>query len=566
MHKYFFAFVFFPGVVFSLNKFICEHSTDSISCLNGYALKIRSVNFGRTSKIVCSNDPTTNCYSSGRTTGYLANKCNGLNACQLTADSNVIGENPCPGVSKYLDLQYDCDPIPTTSTTTTTTTTTVAPVTQQTTTPQGAPQVCHEYLVSGMRGIPDNKLTASSTWSNKTNDDHKPHRSRLFTTAVDYANGTYLRGAWSAGVNDKNQYIQAELAKVSTVRGMVTQGQNVNPKDNCCSQKVSSYRVGYSVDGTTWVMVKNGPNDMIFPGNTDQDTPVTNMLPCPVIAKYIRLYPVKWDKHISLRWDAIGCPTDASPYGQCPAGWLERPGSNECYLITINKTKGYDDARQACRLEQGDLVQIDTVAERNWVIQQLNVVKNTKFPNNQLFQVWVGLSNRPRRDTIDYKWIDGTPHDTNIVPWLPNMPDNYLTIEHCGELVNSGLNDINCNNPINYVCEKKKYWNAPVNNFTPAVVIPTTPSTQVPSTIHSGIPIPIGGSAQTIGQSTFTRGCHKASDCRNLQLGDYQSCTGCHYYLTCAPSGDFVRPCPANLIFDFNSKACVARSGTCIGP
>ena len=52
------------------------------------------------------------------------------------------------------------------------------------------------------------------------------------------------------------------------------------------------------------------------------------------------------------------------PFGQCPAGWREMPGTNKCYLVTKNKAKGFDDARQACRLQQGDLIKINTIAEK----------------------------------------------------------------------------------------------------------------------------------------------------------------------------------------------------------
>lgn len=70
-------------------------------------------------------------------------------------------------------------------------------------------QVCHEYLVSGQHGVPDPHLTASSSWnSHLPNDNNGPDRSRIFTTAYDYGNGTFYRGAWTSGIRDKNQYIQ----------------------------------------------------------------------------------------------------------------------------------------------------------------------------------------------------------------------------------------------------------------------------------------------------------------------------------------------------------------------
>lgn len=51
------------------------------------------------------------------------------------------------------------------------------------------------------------------------------------------------------------------------------------------------------------------------------------------------------------------------PYGVCPQGWKERPGSDTCYLITTRDAKTFDDARKTCRLQQGDLLVVDDVQE-----------------------------------------------------------------------------------------------------------------------------------------------------------------------------------------------------------
>lgn len=46
----------------------------------------------------------------------------------------------------------------------------------------------------------------------------------------------------------------------------------------------------------------------IFTGNSDQDSVVTNMLPCPILARCIRINPLDWKDHASLRFDLLGCP------------------------------------------------------------------------------------------------------------------------------------------------------------------------------------------------------------------------------------------------------------------
>lgn len=72
-------------------------------------------------------------------------------------------------------------------------------------------QVCHDYLVSGKNTVQDNKLSASSVYQTGSNlDNHGPERGRLFSDAVNYANGTYNRGGWSSAVDNQQQYIQVK--------------------------------------------------------------------------------------------------------------------------------------------------------------------------------------------------------------------------------------------------------------------------------------------------------------------------------------------------------------------
>ena len=47
----------------------------------------------------------------------------------------------------------------------------------------------------------------------------------------------------------------------------------------------------------------------VYNGNTDQESEVTNMFGCSIIAKYLRIRPVDWRSHISLRFEVLGCPT-----------------------------------------------------------------------------------------------------------------------------------------------------------------------------------------------------------------------------------------------------------------
>lgn len=615
--KIFLIFVCLPTFVYSLNSIICDFQTKSISCQAGEVIQIRSVNFGRTSTRVCRSHQSVNCYSSGRVTGQIAQACNNKDVCQLTASSQFLGEDPCQNVPKYLDIIYDCDPVPTT-TTTTTTTTTPATTVKPTVKPLTGHQVCHQYLVSGPKGVTNTQIQASTFFTNGSSHYFRADRARLHTPTIDFRNGTVLGGGWSAAINDKNQFIQVELNKVSTIRGVVTQGRNVDIVTHCCHERVTKFAVSYSIDGTKYEFIKDPQgNKQEFTGNVkDEESVVTNMLGCPIIAQYVRIHPINWLSHITMRFDLIGCPTDSDPLGKCPTGWENRPGTDDCYIITSKKTKSWMEARQDCLNNQGDLLKLDSQAEKSWLTTRLSQIQHSKFASNQLYQVWIGLNNRPRKDSSKYVWTDGTPHDLTLLPWKKGNPDNFAGSEHCGEFVNSELNDVNCFAPLPYVCEKKKYWTPPANAIysnnnnnnnnnnvngsghgtsgsgcptpggtgsvgtgsgsgsggpitPPLNLIPATLKQIVPTKKPGGmnLPCPIGGQCLTIGNNFYTNGCGNGTDgCMHKGLGDHQSCKGCHYYLTCAPSGVFTRPCPVQLKFDDNLKACVGISSTCKGP
>jgi hypothetical protein len=44
-----------------------------------------------------------------------------------------------------------------------------------------------------------------------------------------------------------------------------------------------------------------------FPGNTDQESEVTNKVDPIVLALHIRISPLTWEGGISMRFDVIGC-------------------------------------------------------------------------------------------------------------------------------------------------------------------------------------------------------------------------------------------------------------------
>lgn len=134
--------------------------------------------------------------------------------------------------------------------------------------------------------LPDSKITASSQWDS----NHSPARARL-----DTVRSGGKTGAWSAKSNDQGQWIQADLAKVHKITGVVTQGrQDYN-------QWVKRYELQYSNDGVQFKFYGS------LQGNSDRNTKVGHILKSPLTARYIRIRPTNWYGHVSMRFDLYGC-------------------------------------------------------------------------------------------------------------------------------------------------------------------------------------------------------------------------------------------------------------------
>ncbi|XP_050976457.1 EGF-like repeat and discoidin I-like domain-containing protein 3 isoform X3 [Labeo rohita] len=114
-----------------------------------------------------------------------------------------------------------------------------------------------------------------------------------------------LVNAWSAAEGDRYPWIQINLQRRMRVTGLITQGA----KRIGSPEYVKSYKVAYSDDGKAWSMfkVKDTDEDVIFTGNTDNNSPSANSFSPPIEAQYIRIYPQVCRKHCTLRMELLGC-------------------------------------------------------------------------------------------------------------------------------------------------------------------------------------------------------------------------------------------------------------------
>lgn len=114
----------------------------------------------------------------------------------------------------------------------------------------------------------------------------------------------YYDGAWCAEDDSRTQWIEVDTRRATRFTGVITQGRDSSIHDDF----VTSFFVGFSNDSQTWVMYTNGYEEMTFHGNVDKDTPVLSELPEPMVARFIRIYPITWNGSLCMRLEVLGCP------------------------------------------------------------------------------------------------------------------------------------------------------------------------------------------------------------------------------------------------------------------
>ena len=144
--------------------------------------------------------------------------------------------------------------------------------------------------------VADASLTSSSDFNSQT----RAVFSRLDTPRVAGRNA----GGWAArsGRLDR-EWIQVDLERVKVVVSVTTQGRAD------ADQYLTQYTVLHSLDGTNYVTVANanGTGDMIFSGNQDRNSLVTNVLPVPIVTRFVRIRPTQRVRWIAMRWELSGC-------------------------------------------------------------------------------------------------------------------------------------------------------------------------------------------------------------------------------------------------------------------
>ena len=129
-------------------------------------------------------------------------------------------------------------------------------------------------------------LTASTEWSTSFGAD---------------ASGLNSAYGWAARSGQLTNWIQAEFDQEHIVTSIRTKGD----KDR---EYTRQFTISTSRDGINWSTIQDKGVDLVFEGNSDYTTIVTNDLPAPIKTRFIRLNVVTFHSLPALRWAIDGCP------------------------------------------------------------------------------------------------------------------------------------------------------------------------------------------------------------------------------------------------------------------
>lgn len=230
--------------------------------------------------------------------------------------------NPWPDYSYYNSTSNSCsyyysDPDAWNSTRTMTRTNTKPILQLDFTGPSGPPVFTAANITVGPvrdgAGIGTPLLADANITTPSEAAGHESWRGRLFSplSTTDYNwYDTYANwGAW-----------QVDLGSVKNVNGVITQGRfNSNIPVPPTGQHVTTINVQVSSNGSTWTDMGN------YNANTDHQTPVSNIFPSSVQARYVRITPTNAVSAACMRADVISIPCGTGTHqvsmsAQLPAG------------------------------------------------------------------------------------------------------------------------------------------------------------------------------------------------------------------------------------------------------
>ncbi|KXJ16681.1 Lactadherin [Exaiptasia diaphana] len=134
--------------------------------------------------------------------------------------------------------------------------------------------------------IPDSSYSASNIYDCR----YQPWRARLFSVI-----------GWAPITNnDPNDYLQLDLGEPYSTCAIGTQGSAKH------GEWVTSFKLSFSNDSTTWKVYQENRKDKNFPGNSKYRNILLVQYITPTVARFVRFIPVGYVGHKTMRVGVFG--------------------------------------------------------------------------------------------------------------------------------------------------------------------------------------------------------------------------------------------------------------------
>ncbi|XP_077868158.1 von Willebrand factor [Saccoglossus kowalevskii] len=158
------------------------------------------------------------------------------------------------------------------------------------------------YRWAPSHSVPGCVVCSIPLLENYVSNDEQFNASSFIDGFPPYHSRLHSNGAWSAADNTDDQWLSVDLGETMHITAMVSQGRSN------ADEWVTAYTLEYSPDGENYESFKTSQDDiLIFQGNTDRSTEVKNDISSPVVARYVRIHPLSFSGHISMRVEILGC-------------------------------------------------------------------------------------------------------------------------------------------------------------------------------------------------------------------------------------------------------------------
>ena len=91
---------------------ICKEQTETLKCSTGSdTIDILEAGFGRYDVTTCGNSSTIPFCYTPTAWNFIVDKCQSRKTCSIIHDEpteKLLGTDPCPGVTKYIQVAYQC--------------------------------------------------------------------------------------------------------------------------------------------------------------------------------------------------------------------------------------------------------------------------------------------------------------------------------------------------------------------------------------------------------------------------------------------------------------------------